>query len=103
LPGKILFANQGKVKAVYSFLSTGNFASAAMGIASFYLYDLLKLESSVENYYDKLLMENELPMKRIRELTEINTANLAAINPAGKIEENQAKWVKLYNYLTAKN
>ena len=99
---KILGFNRENIKAVYSFLSSANFASSALGIPSYYLYPLLGLDPHAENYWDKLLLDNSLSLKKIKDLSEINRNNLDNFQRSDFDNiENQKKWFSLYKYLKA--
>lgn len=93
---KILALNRGKVKAVYSFLSTGLFASASLGIPSYSLYPLLNPGAELADFFERILMRNNLKLTKLNNLNEIRELPRSAVSDPGL-----DKWRALADYLLA--
>lgn len=92
---KIIIFNAGKIKAVFSFFSSANFCSAALGIPSYYLYPLIKLKHQNSDYLNALLIDPEQNshIAKITKLEEIALMNKE--NMDRSFNTAKEKWARL--------
>ncbi len=98
---KVIVFNRGKIKAVYSVCSSGNFCSAMLGIPSYLLYPLFGFGSEIEIYFEKLFFGEEdiSCLHKISSLDDISEDNMKLTSGAVDEKADTNKWFLLYEYL----
>ncbi len=96
---KVIIFNAGRIKAVFSFFSSANFCSAALGIPSYYLYPLLQLKHRHADYLDALLFDAE-PTGFIKKVTKPEEIRIAdTLKDELDADQAKGKWRHLLEHI----